>query len=322
VLGRALAKSPGDRYASCGEFAAALGTALGLPGYHPAPDHPVRWAAHQQDRPTWDAAPWPGAAAMPGTVDVPVTAGTTWPRSPGTGGTRRPARTGSRRLLGWVSAVAGIAVMAAVGATAAVVLTSNTSKAPGPSASTGTYRPVGSTNGPVNSTNGRAGSTNGPAGSATGTPGSTAGVTPAASSQAAAPPQAVSTPSPGMWIAQLASVPISAGLGQLQQELAQIQTEIPGAQYLDSSDYASLNPSFWVVYYAGSFSDGNQALLYCAAHGRTTKNECVGRFLSNDIADKSYICFPPADSQAASCTRPGTTAFTEPLSVLSTAGEY
>ena len=306
VLRRALAKAPGDRYASCGEFAAALGTALGLAGYHPAPDHPARWAAHQQYRPTWDAAPWPGAAAMPGTADVPVTAGATGPRSPGAGGTGRPARTGSRRL-GWVSAVAGIAVMAAAGAAAAVILTSNAGGAPGPSASTGTYRPVGSATGP-------AGSANGPASSATGTPGSTAGVTPAASSQAAAPPQAVSTPSPGMWIAQLASVPVSAGLGQLQQELAQIQTEIPGAQYLDSSDYASLNPGFWVVYYAGSFSDGNQALLYCAAHGRATKNECVGRFLSDNIADKSYICFPPADSQATGCTRPGTTAFTEPLS--------
>jgi serine/threonine-protein kinase len=314
VLRRALAKAPGDRYASCGEFAAALGTALGLPGCYPAPDHPARWAAHQQDQPTWDVAPRPGAAAMPGTADALVMAGTTGPRSPGTGGTGRPARTGARRL-GWVSAVVGIAVMAAAGAAvAAVVLTSNSSEAAGPSASAGTYHPAGSTNGPVNSTQGQPGSTDSPAGSATGTPGSTAGVTPAASSQAAAPPQAVSTPSPGMWIAQLASVPASAGLGQLQQELAQVQTEIPGAQYLDSSDYASLNPGFWVVYYAGSFSDGNQALLYCAAHGRATKNECVGRFLSNNTADKSYICFPPADSQATGCTRPGTTAFTEPLS--------
>jgi tetratricopeptide (TPR) repeat protein len=33
VLGRALAKAPEDRYASCGEFAGALREALGLPGY-------------------------------------------------------------------------------------------------------------------------------------------------------------------------------------------------------------------------------------------------------------------------------------------------
>ena len=33
VLGRALAKAPGDRYASCREFAEALCEALGMPGY-------------------------------------------------------------------------------------------------------------------------------------------------------------------------------------------------------------------------------------------------------------------------------------------------
>jgi serine/threonine-protein kinase len=41
VLRRALAKAPGDRWGSCGEFAAALGAALGLPqdrpGYGPSP---------------------------------------------------------------------------------------------------------------------------------------------------------------------------------------------------------------------------------------------------------------------------------------------
>jgi hypothetical protein len=38
VLGRALAKAPGARYPSCGEFAEALRHALGLPGYDRDPD--------------------------------------------------------------------------------------------------------------------------------------------------------------------------------------------------------------------------------------------------------------------------------------------
>jgi serine/threonine protein kinase len=37
VLSRALAKAPGDRYASCGQFADALRDALGLPAYRPDP---------------------------------------------------------------------------------------------------------------------------------------------------------------------------------------------------------------------------------------------------------------------------------------------
>ena len=37
VLSRALAKAPGDRYASCGQFADALRDAFGLPPYRPVP---------------------------------------------------------------------------------------------------------------------------------------------------------------------------------------------------------------------------------------------------------------------------------------------
>jgi serine/threonine-protein kinase len=264
VLRRALAKAPGDRWGSCGEFAAALGAALGLsrhrPGYGPSPalDHPPTQAPLVGNR-----SFWPTEGAAPRREFVPG----------------RPARTGPRRR--GVLAAAGITALAAGGAVAAVVLTSNTGNAPGHPANQGLTRPASSA----------------------------VGLAPTASSRGTATPEGISAPSPGIWIAQLASVPMGAGPAQLQQMLDEIKTEIPGAQYLDSSNYASLNPGYWVVYYAGSFSDGNQALRYCAAHGRTTRNQCVGRFLSTDIRDKSYMCFPPADSQATGCVRPGTTAF-------------
>jgi hypothetical protein len=114
------------------------------------------------------------------------------------------------------------------------------------------------------------------------------------------------TPNPaaGVWIAQLASVPVSAGFADLQKDLNQIRAELPGAQYLISSDYASLNPGYWVIYYQGSFSDGTQAIQYCAAHGRTSANQCVGRFLSHNLQDKTYICIPPGGSQEPGCSRP------------------
>lgn len=124
-------------------------------------------------------------------------------------------------------------------------------------------------------------------------------------SQAAANPSAASVtiPAAGRWIAQLASVAVSEGSASLQSELRKIQAEIPGAQYLLSSDYASVNPGYWVVYYPGSFSDGTQAIEYCAAHGRTTRDQCVGRFLSHDRQDKTYICLPPGGSQERGCSR-------------------
>jgi serine/threonine protein kinase len=111
-------------------------------------------------------------------------------------------------------------------------------------------------------------------------------------------------PTAGEWIAQLASVPVSAGSAELQKKLSQVRAEIPGAQYLVSSDYASLNPGYWVIYYPGSFSDGTQAIEYCAAHGRTSTNQCVGRFLSHYLRDKTYICVPPGGSQERGCSRP------------------
>jgi len=77
VLRRAMAKAPDDRYPSCGQFAAALGTALGYqpPGFGDhlslAMDHPateVAWIGTQDardSRPTQDAAPRPAVPTAP-----------------------------------------------------------------------------------------------------------------------------------------------------------------------------------------------------------------------------------------------------------------
>ena len=107
----------------------------------------------------------------------------------------------------------------------------------------------------------------------------------------------------GVWVAQLASVPIGSSAPQLQQALSEVQREVPQAKVLDSSDYESLNPGYWMIYYAGPFSNGNQALVYCADHGRVTRNQCVGRFLSHKIADMIYVCFPPSGSDPSGCYR-------------------
>jgi hypothetical protein len=132
---------------------------------------------------------------------------------------------------------------------------------------------------------------------------SSAGSAVGGSTESAIPPTA--RPFPGsldnVWVAQLTSVSITAGSAQLQDVLATVRSEIPGAGYLDSSDFASLRPGYWMVYYLGSFQNGNKALEYCAAHGRTSSNQCLGRFLSHNQSDATFICFPPADSQTVGC---------------------
>ena len=72
VLARALAKEPGERYPSCGEFADALRDALALPPYRPAVPVAVDPAAAGHPRTEVSAPPAHPAAPAP----VTVTAGT------------------------------------------------------------------------------------------------------------------------------------------------------------------------------------------------------------------------------------------------------
>jgi serine/threonine-protein kinase len=150
VLTRALAKAPGDRYASCREFADALRGALGLqpydsgPGVIPAADHPPTQLARPAARgvpqaggPAAGAAaatlsPVPGAADMPtGEANIPVSpsAATDPGRSgadTGDGDEAQPARRRRRRIV--LVTLAGVAVLAVAGIIAAATLSSTGSQ--------------------------------------------------------------------------------------------------------------------------------------------------------------------------------------------------
>ncbi|MFB8419263.1 protein kinase [Streptomyces albidoflavus] len=110
-------------------------------------------------------------------------------------------------------------------------------------------------------------------------------------------------PSGGSWIAQLFSEPVSTGTATRDRRLAAVRAEVPEARYLRSDDYASLRPGYWVFYAPGPFDDGRAALRFCAEKGRTSGNECVGRYLSDDGADADAICHPPAASPKGRCSR-------------------
>jgi serine/threonine protein kinase len=103
-----------------------------------------------------------------------------------------------------------------------------------------------------------------------------------------------------IWIAQLYSEPVSSGTAVRDQRLAAVRAEVPDAEVLRSDDYPSLRPGYWVVYAPGPFADGRAAVRYCADHGRTTENQCVGRYLSDNTAHRELICFP-ADGGSGRC---------------------
>ncbi|MCE7082015.1 serine/threonine protein kinase [Streptomyces sp. ST2-7A] len=105
-------------------------------------------------------------------------------------------------------------------------------------------------------------------------------------------PDAGDTPSG--WVAQLFSEPVSSGIEARDRRLAAVRAEVPEARLLLSDDHASLNPGYWVVYAPGPFADGHAAVAFCAERGRTGSNDCVGRFLSGDAADRDLVCHPRA----------------------------
>jgi protein kinase-like protein/WD40 domain-containing protein len=139
VFARALAKAPGDRYASCREFADALRSALDVAAYHsgpgagpaagrPAAEHPATEIAEQVGPGTGEAAIPAGLAAASTIGPVPAEAASILP-APGT--PVGPGRSGRdpegaqptrrrRRII--LTTVAGVGIVAAVVVAAAFLI--------------------------------------------------------------------------------------------------------------------------------------------------------------------------------------------------------
>ncbi|MED7947381.1 protein kinase [Streptomyces sp. BE20] len=110
----------------------------------------------------------------------------------------------------------------------------------------------------------------------------------------------------GLWIAQLAAIPHASTPESRSRELLALQRDIPGAKLLNSDDWRSLQPGYWVIYATGTFQDGDAALAFCARHGRA---RCIGRYLSQDAGDSRFICLPRTGTPAPEpdpegCRRP------------------
>ncbi|CAM5237684.1 serine/threonine-protein kinase [Streptomyces badius] len=104
------------------------------------------------------------------------------------------------------------------------------------------------------------------------------------------------------WVAQLASVDQSKGPNAREKAITALRAKgINDVRYVDSGDYASLRPGYWMIYRPG-FRDGNAAIDWCRGQGLGTNNQCVGRYVSHSAADRQYVC-DPASPVARGCTR-------------------
>ncbi|MFE0462465.1 serine/threonine protein kinase, partial [Kitasatospora sp. NPDC058965] len=105
----------------------------------------------------------------------------------------------------------------------------------------------------------------------------------------------------GSWIAELAEIPHTADPAERDQELADLQQQVPGATLIDSDGWASLPPGHWIVRAPGEFANGYEALAACAGYG---SDQCTGRYLSHDRADQGYACEAGPTPDPESCRRP------------------
>ncbi|PSM43431.1 serine/threonine protein kinase [Streptomyces dioscori] len=255
----------------------------------PLPPGPTTTPTHVLGVPSAQAGPGgpPHSGATPETPAAPAAAAT--PAAPGEEPTRvgdddRPSARGGRAAL--VATVA-VVVVALATATAALVLTLGDQG--------GDDKKDGAKNG------------GNPAGTSsssdsTPSPSSKRSSTPTPTPEPSAPDS--SPASGGRWIAQLFSEPVGSGTATRDRRLAAVRKSVPDAVYLRSDDYASLRPGYWVVYAPGPFTDGRDALAFCAEHGRTTPTECVGRYASTNADDYKLQCRPPAADPTGYCTRP------------------
>jgi len=224
VFTRVLAKSPEHRYASCQEFADALRMGLQVAPYEAGAHEDPGLQARRPETHVVSLPPAAGDAAAlsdtatagPAVVPAGMAQPSGPPPRPGYGRTEPPDERrigGAKPVARWPLIVAAAAVVVAVAglASAVAVLATRSPTTSAPPAST-----------PKPS------------------------VSVSASGPAAAAPTAA--PAGNIWIAQLASVPVSAGTGRLQTVLGKVRLQISQAQVLHSSHYASLRPGYWVIY--------------------------------------------------------------------------
>lgn len=84
----------------------------------------------------------------------------------------------------------------------------------------------------------------------------------------------------GGWVAQLTSVPTSAGSEAVENAWSKARSYASGAVVTHSNDWRSLEPGYWVVVDAGPFESADDVRAFCASVAHGEEADCLPRELS------------------------------------------
>lgn len=80
------------------------------------------------------------------------------------------------------------------------------------------------------------------------------------------------------WVAQLTSVPYSAGTDHLESSWQMARSAAPGAVAARSDDWSALQDGYWVLLDPGPFASADEVRAFCASAG-LDGDECLAREL-------------------------------------------
>lgn len=82
-------------------------------------------------------------------------------------------------------------------------------------------------------------------------------------------------------MAQLTSVPASAGADAVEAAWSKARSYATGAVVTGSGDWDSMEPGYWVVVAPGPFASVEEARSYCAAIDHPAAADCLPRELTD-----------------------------------------
>lgn len=94
----------------------------------------------------------------------------------------------------------------------------------------------------------------------------------------------------GEWLTQIATYDSSQSEDVVDRGISSFAASGLEVDVLLSDDFASLAPGSW-TFYESAWPTSDEAVARCVEIGRTERNQCLARLLSDDEADRDQVRF-------------------------------